>query len=116
MVWLLVCCGFQAAREPSAKSMRNEIDDPPWFSLNRLMGWVRTRSSSSSSDMPRNVPDDSSATGRPASSDRSSWAASGSSGRRPCGATACRNFSTANVAPVTPPANSAAAMVSSAAT
>ena len=29
MVWVLVWVGFQAARDPSANSTRNEIDDPP---------------------------------------------------------------------------------------
>ena len=87
-VWMLVCVGFQAAREPSAKSTRNDSDEPPWFSLKRVIGCVRTRSSSSSSDMPRKVPDASSATRRSGSSDRSSRAASGPAGAMAWGASA----------------------------
>ena len=68
---MFVCVGFHAAREPSANSTRNDNDEPPWFSLKRTMGCVRTRSSSSSSDMPMNVPDASSAMRRSGSADRS---------------------------------------------
>ena len=77
MVWVLVCVGFQAAREPSANSTRNEIDDPPWLNLKRTIGCVRTRSSRSSSDIPMNVPDDSSETRRSPRSERSSRSGSG---------------------------------------
>ena len=74
---MLVCIGFQAARDPSANSTRNESDDPPWFNLKRAIGCVRTRSSSSSSDIPRNVPFVSRATRRSGRLERSRRAPSG---------------------------------------
>ena len=40
-VCAFVCTGFHAAREPSAKSTRNDSDDPPWFSFSRVTGCVR---------------------------------------------------------------------------
>src|ERR1700689_3215433 len=107
MVWVLVCAGFQAAREPSAKSTRNEIDEPPWLNLKRTIGWVRTRSSSSSSDMPRKVPDDSSATRRSGRLDRSSRAGSVEEAEAAAlerAASVARTWRTPYTAPALPPA------------
>ena len=56
MVCRLVWAGLNAAREPSAKSTRNDSDEPPLLTLTRAMGWLRTRPSSRSSDIPRNTP------------------------------------------------------------
>jgi hypothetical protein len=60
---------------PSAKSTRNDSDEPPRFSFMRTARCLRMGSSNISSDMPRNVPDVSSAerTPEPAAGSPPAW-------------------------------------------
>ena len=55
-VWMLFCSGLKAARLPSAKVTRSEIDEPPRLNFTSRTSWVRSGWSSSSSRMPVKVP------------------------------------------------------------